>query len=55
MIALYFAQDSFGTAVNISSDGAVAMYLNRFLGHKKLHPVSAEEAEAGMKTDAKED
>ena len=51
MIALYFAQDSFGTAVNISSDGAVAMYLNRFLGHKKLHPVSAEEAEAGVKRD----
>jgi len=47
MMALYFAQDSFGTAVNISGDGAVAMYLNRFLGHKTLNPVSSEEAERG--------
>ena len=38
MIALYFAQDSFGTAVNITSDGAVATYLNRVLGHKELKP-----------------
>ena len=43
MIALYFAQDSFGTAVNISSDGAVALYLNKFLGHKKLVPIEDNE------------
>lgn len=38
MIALYFAQDSFGTAVNISSDGAVAIYLNKFVGNHELKP-----------------
>lgn len=53
MIALYIAQDSFGTAVNISSDGAVAIFLNRILGHKTLEEVTdedlmAEEAEAVM-------
>jgi Na+/H+-dicarboxylate symporter len=46
MIALYFAQDSLGTAVNISSDGAVALYLNRIMGHKKLTPMTHKEAEA---------
>ena len=46
MMALYFAQDSLGTAVNITSDGAVALYLNRFLGHKKLTPMTHKEAEA---------
>ncbi|MCL2617935.1 MAG: dicarboxylate/amino acid:cation symporter [Defluviitaleaceae bacterium] len=38
MIALYFAQDSFGTAVNISSDGAVALYLNKYMGNHELVP-----------------
>jgi len=45
MMALYFAQDSLGTAVNITSDGAVAVYLNRIMGHKKLYPISHKEAE----------
>jgi len=36
MIALYIAQDSFGTAVNVTSDGPMTMYLNRYLGHKTL-------------------
>ncbi|MCL2842157.1 MAG: dicarboxylate/amino acid:cation symporter [Oscillospiraceae bacterium] len=46
MMVLYFAQDSLGTAVNITSDGAVALYLNRILGHKKLTPMTHKEAEA---------
>ena len=36
MMALYFAQDSFGTAVNVTTDGAIAMYLNRYMGETKL-------------------
>ena len=36
MIALYIAQDSFGTAVNVTSDGAATLYLNRIMGNKKL-------------------
>lgn len=38
MIALYIAQDSFGTAVNVTSDGCGAMFLNRINGNKTLHP-----------------
>ena len=38
MIALYIAQDSFGTAVNVTSDGPMTMFLNRYLGHKTLTP-----------------
>lgn len=38
MIALYFAQDSFGTAVNVTTDGAIALYLDRIMGNKKLEP-----------------
>jgi Na+/H+-dicarboxylate symporter len=34
MIALYLAQDSFGTACNITGDGAIAIIINRFSGHK---------------------
>ncbi|MRX72387.1 cation:dicarboxylase symporter family transporter [Bacillus lacus] len=30
MIALYLAQDSFGTAANVTGDGALTMLLNRF-------------------------
>jgi len=36
MIALYIAQDSFGTAVNVTSDGAMTLYLNRIMGNKTL-------------------
>ena len=52
MIALYFAQDSFGTAANISSDGAVAMYLNKLSGFHKLNDVSDEETQENIKTEA---
>jgi len=30
MIALYLAQDSFGTATNITGDGAVALIVDKF-------------------------
>lgn len=32
MIALYIAMDSFGTACNVTGDGAVALIINRFFG-----------------------
>lgn len=32
MIALYLAQDSFGTATNVTGDGALALIVNRFAG-----------------------
>lgn len=34
MIALYLAQDSFGTACNITGDGAIAIIINKLSGHK---------------------
>jgi len=34
MIALYLAQDSFGTAVNVKGDGAIALIVNRISGYK---------------------
>ena len=30
MIALYMAQDSFGTACNVTGDGAIALWVNKF-------------------------
>ena len=35
MIALYIAMDSFGTAGNVTGDGAIAVILDRFFGKKK--------------------
>ncbi len=32
MIALYLAQDSFGTACNVTGDGALALIINKFAG-----------------------
>ncbi len=34
MIALYIAMDSFGTACNVTGDGALALIVDRFFGHK---------------------
>ncbi len=34
MIALYMAQDSFGTACNITGDGAISLWVNRFAKHE---------------------
>ncbi len=38
MIALYIAMDSFGTACNVTGDGALAVILNRFFGKKVRTP-----------------
>lgn len=38
MIALYIAMDSFGTACNVTGDGAIAVVMEKFFGKK---PVSA--------------
>lgn len=35
MIALYMAQDSFGTACNVTGDGAIAILVDAVLGRKK--------------------
>ena len=35
MIALYLAQDSFGTATNVTGDGALSMIVDRFTNGKK--------------------
>ena len=40
MIALYMAQDSFGTATNVTGDGALAMIVDKFT--KKEDKVSTE-------------
>lgn len=34
MIALYIAMDSFGTACNVTGDGALAVIINRFFGNE---------------------
>ncbi|ADU30402.1 dicarboxylate/amino acid:cation symporter [Evansella cellulosilytica] len=34
MIALYMAQDSFGTATNVTGDGAINLIINRFVKNK---------------------
>lgn len=35
MIALYIAMDSFGTACNVTGDGAIALVIDRFFGKKE--------------------
>ena len=35
MIALYIAMDSFGTACNVTGDGAIAQIVNRIVSNKK--------------------
>lgn len=35
MIALYMAQDSFGTATNVTGDGAIALMLDKYMSSKK--------------------
>lgn len=40
MIALYITMDSFGTACNVTGDGAVALIINRLFGGKKKGTVS---------------
>ncbi|WP_431799670.1 dicarboxylate/amino acid:cation symporter [Halobacillus andaensis] len=38
MIALYLAQDSFGTAANVTGDGAITTIANRLIGISKKSP-----------------
>ncbi|MDO4770606.1 dicarboxylate/amino acid:cation symporter [Porphyromonas sp.] len=40
MIALYIAMDSFGTACNVTGDGAIALVVNRIMGNKLATKVS---------------
>ena len=40
MIALYITMDSFGTACNVTGDGALAVILGRFFGKKKENRLS---------------
>ena len=42
MIALYIAMDSFGTACNITGDGALTIIISRFFGRKPGHTASAQ-------------
>jgi len=39
MIALYLAQDSFGTATNVTGDGVIAIWMDRFFGKQIEHAV----------------
>jgi Na+/H+-dicarboxylate symporter len=41
MIALYLAQDSFGTACNVTGDGAIAILVNRLTDKDKTHQSAA--------------
>ncbi|MBM7110017.1 Serine/threonine transporter SstT [Brevibacillus laterosporus] len=45
MIALYIAQDSFGTACNVTGDGAIAIIVDRIKGGRKVQE-PAEQMEA---------
>lgn len=40
MIALYIAMDSFGTACNVTGDGAIAIVINRFFSKKSVPSTS---------------
>ncbi|MBD5234127.1 MAG: dicarboxylate/amino acid:cation symporter [Bacteroidales bacterium] len=42
MIALYIAMDSFGTACNITGDGAIAQIIDRLFGRSKVAALAAE-------------
>ena len=35
MIALYIAMDSFGTACNVTGDGAIAVFIDKVTGKNK--------------------
>lgn len=40
MIALYIAMDSFGTACNVTGDGAIALVIDKVLGKKQVRPAN---------------
>lgn len=41
MIALYIAMDSFGTACNVTGDGAIALIIDRVMGKKKKNQINS--------------
>lgn len=41
MIALYIAMDSFGTACNVTGDGAIALIIDRVMGNKKKSQINS--------------
>lgn len=43
MIALYIAMDSFGTACNVTGDGAIALIIDKFFGKKISGPYNKQE------------
>ena len=45
MIALYIAMDSFGTACNVTGDGAISIIINRWFG-RRTQPNRNQTAEA---------
>ncbi|PSJ46081.1 dicarboxylate/amino acid:cation symporter [Zobellella endophytica] len=45
MIALYMAQDSFGTACNVTGDGVIALWVDRFAGEDAALAASPAQAE----------
>jgi len=47
MIALYLAQDSFGTACNVTGDGAIAVLVNKIAGNKLEPKTDAQLAAEG--------
>ena len=46
MIATYIAIDSFGTATNVTGDGAIAAIMDKLIGRSKGYDELEEEAEA---------
>ena len=45
IIAIYIALDGFGTACNITGDGAIAVVMDKIAGNKKVHsPRTADES-----------
>ncbi|MDF2153463.1 dicarboxylate/amino acid:cation symporter [Vibrio sp. CAU 1672] len=44
MIALYMAQDSFGTACNITGDGAISLWVNKFANKQPAPACSSQQA-----------
>ncbi len=46
-MALYIAMDSFGTACNVTGDGAIALIVDKFFRNKTASP-SEEEALEGL-------
>ena len=40
MIALYIAMDSFGTACNVTGDGALALLIDKWFGNSKTNTSS---------------